>query len=234
MNTFPLLPNICFFLFISFSLHEHNNTDSLKMSLAITFCMYDFVDFTYRNKDILIFERERCILLNPNTNFQREYKDKGTFISEFFNIANNPPLYLKNSQPFERHKLSLSEGFDSTTLDCVHNFDGFGKMSGVNFCAALRLPLTFIAPLHLSFNIHRISSETKSKSHKMPFVEKNSRKQSSHQCETVLDQQENLRLCFRHKTKLLNTLVIMPDEMNDILKDSETKSESRKTSGLSK
>lgn len=32
----------------------------------------------------------------------------------------------------------------------AHIFEGLGKISGVNFCAALRLPLIFIAPLHRS------------------------------------------------------------------------------------
>lgn len=43
-----------------------------------------------------------------------------------------------------------------------YSLEGLGKISGVNFCAALMLPLIFIAPLHTIFIIHQPPTKAKS------------------------------------------------------------------------
>lgn len=45
---------------------------------------------------------------------------------------------------------------NSSTLPVIaHSLAGFGKISGVNFCAALKLPLIFKAPLLASDKVRK-------------------------------------------------------------------------------
>lgn len=50
-----------------------------------------------------------------------------------------------------RYSTMISNDMDmdmDMDIGIAHIFDGLGKMSGVNFCAALILPFILIAPLH--------------------------------------------------------------------------------------